>query len=76
MTYEIVDLKRFLTDKSNLTLIVIIFVFILQLVLGYFIFNDSVEVKKKIDYRYFCTTTSLEDIHNVRIDTFNGSVRK
>mgnify|MGYP006873184500 CR=1 FL=1 len=76
MAYEIVDLKRFLKDKSNLTLIVIIFVFILQLILGYFIFNDSSAIKKKIDHRYFCVTTSLEDIHDVHINTLNGAIRK
>ena len=30
---------------------------------------------KKIDHRYFNLTRSLEDIHNVRIDTLNGSKR-
>lgn len=38
---------------------------------------DEIEksIKTKIDHRYFCTTRSLEDIHEVRIDTFNGSKR-
>lgn len=33
-------------------------------------------VKTKIDHRYFNVTRSLEDIHNVRIDTFNGGKRQ
>lgn len=39
---------------------------------------DTLEknVNTKIDHRYFNTTRSLEDIHNVRIDTLNGSKRQ
>ena len=75
MNYEIGDAARFLKDKSNLTILFVLLVFVSQLIMGYFIFTDSVAVKKKIDHRYFCITTSLEDIHDVHINTLDGSVR-
>lgn len=34
------------------------------------------KLKTQVDFRYFNTTRSLEDIHNVRIDTHYGDVRK
>ena len=34
------------------------------------------KLKAQVDFRYFNTTRSLEDIHNVRIDTHYGDVRK
>jgi len=38
--------------------------------------NENVEsVKKKVDHRYFNTTTSLEQIHHVKIDTYNGKLK-
>ncbi len=37
--------------------------------------NLEKSISKKVDHRYFNMTRSLEDIHNVRIDTLNGSKR-
>lgn len=37
--------------------------------------NRIEKIEKKIDYRYFNTTHSLEEINDVRINTFNGSLR-
>lgn len=34
------------------------------------------KLKAQVDFRYFNTIRSLEDIHNVRIDTHYGDVRK
>lgn len=34
------------------------------------------KTKDRVDYRYFNTTTSLEQIHNVKIDTHNGELKK
>lgn len=37
--------------------------------------ENFVLVKKKIDHRYFNTKTSLEQIHHVRIDTYDGQLK-
>ncbi len=34
------------------------------------------KVDKKVDFRYFNTTTSLEEIHHVKIDTRTGELKK
>ncbi len=40
-------------------------------------FNEEIkDIKKKVHFRYFNLTRSLEDIHNVKINTENGHVIK
>lgn len=34
------------------------------------------EVKKKVHFRYFNLTNSLEDIHKVKINTENGRIKR
>lgn len=34
------------------------------------------KVEKKVDFRYFNTTRSLEDIHGVEINTKNGKLER
>ena len=77
------DVKGFLADKLNrLTVIVII--------LGIFLIGSLYKInaeitnlkhliikcEKKVDFRYFNLTRSLEQIHNVEIDTLNGRIIK
>ena len=37
--------------------------------------EEITKTRKRIDYRYFNTTRTLEDLHNVRIDTKNGDLK-
>ena len=37
--------------------------------------NGYIKIKKRIDFRYFNTTRSLQDIHNVEINTLNGELK-
>lgn len=34
------------------------------------------EVEKKVDFRYFNLTNSLQDIHNIKIETNHGRIEK
>ena len=34
------------------------------------------KLKRKIDHRYFNTTTTIEKIHNVKINTLNGELKR
>lgn len=76
MSYAVGDTKRFLKDRTNMSILLIICVFALQ------IFNTGLQcyntnkLCKKIDHRYFNTTNSLENIHNVNINTRDGSIRR
>lgn len=39
------------------------------------ILNAVQKVEKKVDYRYFNLTNSLQGIHKVKIDTHHGEVK-
>lgn len=75
MSYSTGDLKRFLKNKVNFTMLLTVCVLIMQIVTLWTMSCDTNKILKKINHRYFCTTTSLEDIHSVNINTLNGSVR-
>ncbi len=62
------ELSRLFQDKIN----IVIFLLATNLIFTGYAF---VKIKKKIDYRYFNTTTTIEQIHNVRVDTYNGELK-
>lgn len=74
------DLKEFLSNEVNR-------VFVAVLIFGAFMvwqqYHFSAEIlqaidsaEKKVDYRYFNLTNTLQDIHKVEIDTKHGRVIK
>jgi len=81
------SVKSFLAEKSNK---LFLFTLIGFGILGYFQYQETnktellikkmedsnMEIKKKIDHRYFNLTRSLEDIFDTQIDTFNGKAAK
>ena len=64
-----------LSKKINILAIITSLCFILVFIQQIYIFNNITTLKKKIDHRYFNITNSLEDIHNVEIETLNGRVK-
>lgn len=68
------NLAIFATLKTKNNLLAIIFIvgiltiFLLQI----YTLCKLDTVKKKIDHRYFNLTNSLQDIHNVEIETLHG----
>ena len=75
------DIKSFIkyVQKKSyvlqiITLIVLILICYRQEVIYTNILNNLSEIEKKVDYRYFNLTRSLEDIYNVEIDTYKGRV--
>lgn len=64
-----VGLKNLFREKIN----IVIFFLILNLFIQIYSYLD---LKKKIDHRYFNTTTTIEEIHNVKVNTYNGEVKK
>lgn len=76
MNYSFGDLKRFLMNKINFTMVLVICIFIMQIVQLSVLGFDTNKIIKKINHRYFCIKTSQEDIHNVNINTLDGSVRR
>ena len=85
------DTKNFIVGEFNKTSIVFIILFTLFCIFVHFeirsikvelnkknteITQEISNINKKIDFRYFNTTRSLEDIHKLKIDTKTGEVKK
>ena len=63
-----VSIKTLFREKINIVIILLIAIFSFNI----FAYN---QIKKKIDHRYFNTTTSLEEIHNIKINTLNVELK-
>ncbi len=72
-------LKKMFREKIN----IVIFLVILSLGFNVYSYVDikgsitenTTLIKKKIDYRYFNTTKTLEQIHNVDVNTYNDELK-
>ncbi len=75
-----VGLKKLFREKINIA------IFLVILTLGFNIYSyfdiknsitdSTILIKKKVDHRYFNTTTTLEQIHNVNVNTYNGELKQ
>lgn len=80
VTKLVVGLKGLLCEKMNF----IIILFIINICISlhnYYNLNSKIDnatllIKKRIDFRYFNTTRTLEAIFNVRVNTLDGELRK
>ena len=77
------ETKNYVCKKTKRMNLLHIINCIILCVLCFFMFNFHNEtmnriekVEKKVDFRYFNTTRSLEGIHNVKIETKHGTVSK
>ena len=61
-------IKSFFREKINIVIFLLILIFTFN-IYGY------IKIKKKIDHRYFNTTTTLEEIYNVKVNTLNGELK-
>lgn len=70
----IYEIKKILNDKINrLTILMLIF----GCLFAYGLYNNHKAIEKcerKVDFRYFNTTRSLEDIYNIKISTKDGLI--
>lgn len=64
-----IGLKNIFREKINL----VIFLLFLILIFNVYAF---VKIKNKIDHRYFNTTTTIEEIFDVKVNTSNGEIRQ
>ncbi len=62
------SIKNILREKIN----IVIFLLIANLLFNFYSFTKT---SKRINHRYFNTTTSLEEIHHVKINTLNGELK-
>ena len=67
--------KNLFREKANVILAFLLVLVGLNIYTLVCIHNDYIKIKKRIDFRYFNTTKSLEDIHKVEINTYNGEIK-
>ncbi|MDR1013099.1 MAG: hypothetical protein LBL38_02410 [Lactobacillales bacterium] len=76
------DVKEFMGNGINRLFVIVIIFFaitISQQVITQqkikLMENSIKKAEKKVDFRYFNTTRTLEEIHHVKIDTKNGELK-
>lgn len=69
------DAKEFLSDNINRFGILVVLLCLINVCGFYVIEKELKECTKTVNFRYFNITRSLEDIHNVKIDTQDGSLK-
>ena len=69
------DAKEFLSDNINRLGILVVLLCVINVCGFYVIEKELKECAKTVNFRYFNITRSLEDIHNVKIDTQDGSLK-
>ncbi len=69
------DTKEFLSDNINRLGILVVLLCLINVCGFYVIEKELKECIKTVNFRYFNITRSLEDIHNVKIDTQDGSLK-
>lgn len=70
------DVKNFLSGEiGKLTIVVVIFSVALLSIQIYQI-GQLTKIKKAIHYRYFNTVRTVEEIHQVKIDTRTGLLKE
>ena len=81
------EMRVFLEDKVNRLSVIVVVLFLGVYVQNYCTYlelinstnklhADIVKTEKKVDFRYFNTTRSLQDLYGVEIDTHYGRVVK
>lgn len=68
-------IKNLFREKINIVIFLLIAILSLNIYEFAFNLENYTRIRKKIDHRYFNITRSLEDIHNVEIDTYKGEVK-
>lgn len=69
------DTKEFLSDKVNCLGVLVVLLCVINICGFYVIGKELKECSKTVNFRYFNTTRSLEDIHNVKINTKDGTLK-
>lgn len=74
------DLKEFLSNEVNRVFVAVLFFGVFMAWQQYHFSTEILQAvdsaEKKVDYRYFNLTNSIQDIHKVEIDTKHGRVVK
>ncbi len=68
-------IKNLFREKINIVIFLLITLLATNIYSFFSISYNYTKICKKIDHRYFNTTRTIEDIHNVEINTYNGELK-
>lgn len=65
----ITGLKNIFREKINLVILLLFLILIFNV-------YAFVKIKNKVEHRYFNTTTTIEELFDVKINTLNGEIKQ
>ena len=69
-------LKNLFREKINIVILLLITTLVVNCVMFICLSASLTKIRKKIDHRYFNITTTLEEIHQVEVNTYNGELKR
>lgn len=69
-------IKNLFREKINIVIALMVSILALNIYQIVLESNNYVKIRKRIDYRYFNSTKTLEELNNVEINTYNGEIKK
>nr|DAT89601.1 MAG TPA: hypothetical protein [Caudoviricetes sp.] len=69
-------IKNLFREKINIVIALLVSILALNIYQIVVESNNCVKIRKRIDYRYFNSTKTLEELNNVEINTYNGEIKK
>lgn len=68
-------IKNLFREKINIVIVLLVTILAVNIFEFKYNSDNYIKINKKVDFRYFNLNRSLEDIHNIEINTLNGEIK-
>lgn len=68
-------IKNLFREKINIVIALLVTILAVNIFEFKYNTDNYIKINKKVDFRYFNLNRSLEDIHNIEINTLNGEIK-
>lgn len=68
-------IKKLFREKINIVIVLLVTILAVNIFEFKYNSDNYIKINKKVDFRYFNLNRSLEDIHNIEINTLNGEIK-
>lgn len=68
-------IKNLFREKINIVIALLVTTLAVNIFEFKYNSDNYIKINKKVDFRYFNLNRSLEDIHNIEINTLNGEIK-
>ena len=69
-------IKNLFREKINIVIALLVLILAINVYQIIHESNNYTKLRKRVDYRYFNSTKTLEELNNVEINTYNGEIKK